>query len=43
MAVAILRTQSLSIIKTSDGKVSSYICVHVRVKCALYLSDLIQD
>jgi hypothetical protein len=33
----------VSIIKTSDGKVLSYTYVHVHVKCALYLSDLIQD
>ena len=43
MAVAIFRTLSVSNIKTSDSKVLSYIYVHVRVKWALYLSDLTQD
>jgi hypothetical protein len=43
LGAAILRTQCVCIIKTSDGKVLSYIYVHVHVKCALYLSDLIQD
>lgn len=43
LAAAILRTQYVSIIKTSDGKVLSYIYIHVDVKCALYLSGLIQD
>ena len=37
MAVSIFRTYSLSIIKTSDSKVSSYLYVHVRLKCA-YIS-----